>query len=119
MVALVRNDKSSRTSMSYARYLVCIREERWLDAEEEVDHIDDNKLNDDIDNLQLLSKPENIRKTATTGRTMITLVCPNCDTEFIRERRLVVYNKTRKHPPCCSRSCSSKYQRANGPVVQG
>lgn len=50
---LVRND-GSKTSTSYARY---------LKEEEHVDHIDNEKLNDNITNLQILStKDNNIKK---------------------------------------------------------
>jgi len=62
---VVLQDKKNyrkKTSMNYARYLMCLKENRLLSSDEEVDHIDENPLNDSIDNLQILSKPENHKK---------------------------------------------------------
>jgi HNH endonuclease len=97
-----------RTSTSYARYLMSMKLGRLLDPLEEVDHKDDNKLNDDINNLQILNHQQNSSKNRSP--TMITLVCPWCNNEFERERRQVLH-KPRKYPACCSRSCAGKYQR--------
>lgn len=101
-----------RTSMTYARWLMCQKENRLLEPWEHVDHIDGNRTNDVIENLQILSQPENNRKSAS-GITTIELTCPNCSATFVRERRQIVH-KSRKHPPCCSRSCAAKYQFHGG-----
>lgn len=97
------------SSMSYARYLMSVKLDRYLTDNEEVDHIDGNPLNDSIDNLQILTPAENRRKSSMTGRTMITLNCPNCGTEFTIERRQTHLIKGGSHT-CCSRSCAGKYQ---------
>ncbi len=47
---------------AYARYLVSVREGRYLAADEEVDHINNDKKDDSLENLQILSKAENLRK---------------------------------------------------------
>lgn len=64
-------DKSSglkRTTISYARYLMSVKEGRVLEEYEEVDHIDNDKTNDEISNLQILTRSENVRKeNATRG----------------------------------------------------
>lgn len=52
-----------RTTMSWARYLMCKKENRFLTSEEEVDHINDDKLDDRIENLQILPSKENKKKT--------------------------------------------------------
>lgn len=91
-----------RTSMTYARYLMCVKEERWLGPEEEVDHIDDNRLNDDIDNLQILTRAENMKK-AGRPTTYVDFVCPMCDKLFKLSAR-----QSHKVNPCCSRSCGGK-----------
>lgn len=89
--------------MTYARYLMCMHEGRWLGPDEHVDHIDDNKLNDVIENLQILTKSENSKKNSP-GRTMVTLVCPACNEEFTKERRQTHIVKGGK-PTVCSRKC--------------
>lgn len=97
-----------RTSTSYARYLMSIHLGRLLTREEEVDHIDNNKQNDSIDNLQIVTKQYNRAKNRKP--TLVKLVCPNCLIEFIRPRNQTHLVKGGKIPTCCSRSCSSKYQ---------
>ena len=57
------NSEQDRTTVSYARYLVSVKEGRLLLPDEEVDHIDNDGSNDDIHNLQILSKEEHKAKT--------------------------------------------------------
>ena len=59
-ICLIPLDKTKkRTTISYARYLVSVNEKRILSKKEQVDHIDGNKTNDVISNLQILSAKEN------------------------------------------------------------
>jgi hypothetical protein len=104
MIHLVSSER--RTSMTYARYLMCIKEGRWLNMDEHVDHINDDRLDDRIENLQILSQLENNRKSAK-GRTMVELSCPRCNKIFTRERRQTHIVKG-GNPSTCSRSCGSK-----------
>lgn len=53
-------------TISYARYLMSVKLGRELRPDETVDHIDNNKLNDDINNLQILTWKENIDKYQAT-----------------------------------------------------
>ena len=61
MLLLVGPDK--RLTTAYARYLMAVKLGRFLTKDETVDHIDNNHSNDSIDNLQILSLEDNIRKT--------------------------------------------------------
>lgn len=119
MVALVRLDRASRTSMSYARYLMCVEEKRLLGPKEQVDHKDDDKLNDDIDNLQILSPEENRKKSAKIGRTLVLLVCAYCQTPF-RRRKGQDPNSKGYQRAFCTRSCfwKSLRSRAVGQLVE-
>jgi hypothetical protein len=94
--------------MSYARYLLSVREGRWLECGEEADHKDDDRLNDDPDNLQVLTAAVNRGKTRT-GLTMVQLICPYCHCSFERERRQTHLVKG-GNPTCCSRSCAARKQ---------
>jgi len=49
-------------TVSYPRYLYEKHHGVKIDPAMEVDHIDDNCLNNDISNLQLLSKSDNVKK---------------------------------------------------------
>ena len=104
------NNSNDRTTISYARYLICIELGYILSEKFEVDHIDSNCNNDDIDNLQVLSVEEHRLKTSNennTGRQISTLICPNCNKLFQKETRLTK-NKINNF---CSRSCNAKYNR--------
>lgn len=56
------NSNKSRTVTSYARYLMAVNLGRYLNNDEEVDHIDENKQNDCLSNLQILSGEKNREK---------------------------------------------------------
>lgn len=104
-VVLIRiGNKYSKTSMSYARYLVSVKENRILTENEQVDHIDENKLNDTLDNLRILSPEDNRSRSAKIGRTMISFICKTCGKRFLREKRQV--KPTTKY---CSPSCRAKW----------
>lgn len=97
----------NRTSTSYARYLYSCHIGRYLSTNEHIDHIDNNQLNDDINNLQILTKAENndkMRKRHNIKRSYTTLICPICNNEFTRPTNRI----THKVNPTCSRKCGYK-----------
>ena len=59
---IVMTRGSHRICTSYARYLMSVAKGRRLDKTEQVDHIDEDKSNDTIENLQILTQKENIAK---------------------------------------------------------
>ena len=64
-VILTKNKSKIKSSVSYARYLMAVKLNRYLTSDEEVDHIDEDKTNDSVNNLQILSRKENLQ---TNGR---------------------------------------------------
>lgn len=54
--------------MTLSRFKMELKLGRELSQDEHVDHIDDNKRNDDITNLQVLSPIDNIRKAHRSGK---------------------------------------------------
>lgn len=87
-----------------------VKEGRILSPEEQVDHIDNDKLNDSIENLQILSAKENRDKESyCIGREMVLLRCPNCGTIFERERGETFLGKGSGNFTACCRSCSGKF----------
>lgn len=95
-----------RTTIAWAKYIMCLHLGRMLNPNlETVDHINNDKSDDRLNNLQLLTRLENTQKSAK-GRTMVTLVCPKCGKEFTRERRLTHLIKGGR-PSHCSRRCGS------------
>lgn len=77
MVVLVKKDKTSRTSMSYPRYLMSIHLQRRLLKDEHVDHINNDKLDDRIENFQLLDPRSNVLKSAKPA-SYTTFNCHVC-----------------------------------------
>lgn len=103
---ILYNSNSDRSSISYARYLMTVHIGRYLNKNEQVDHIDNDKTHDTLENLQILTPRENIIKSSS--KTLHDFICGWCDTAFQLESRQM--HKSRKLPPCCSRSCSAKLQ---------
>ncbi|RTK92194.1 MAG: hypothetical protein EKK61_05670 [Rickettsiales bacterium] len=85
-VVILYNNKIQRSSISYARYLMSISLKRYLNDDEHADHIDNNKTNDIIENLQILTQKENNKKSGK-GRTYLSFTCPICNIKFKIEKR--------------------------------
>lgn len=108
---LFRSDVD-RFTLQYAKYLLCVAYGRRLSRDETVDHINGMKTDDRIENLQVLSLRDNIRKSSKP-KTMIHLCCPECGVQFERQKRYVKYKHT-----YCSRRCAWDSQRINRGVAQ-
>lgn len=108
---LIPKDKTSglkRHTIAFARYLVATNLKRFLTKDEEVDHIDNDKSNDIIENLQILSREENISKYATYhGKKYVELRCPICKKLFELPKGQSYLQKHSKYN-CCSVECNSK-----------
>ena len=111
-VLLISKD-GKRSSTSYARYLMCVNLGRFLDSHEHVDHIDNDKENDVIENLQVLSIKENNRKEAKRrGKVFAEIKCPECGEVFIKRRGLTqAVSSLKGKITCCSRKCSILFKK--------
>ena len=111
------NSRKDRSLISYARYLMSVHLGRMLEKHEHVDHKDEDKTNDVIDNLQILTQEENNKKRAKhdilQGKVVVLVIeCPVCQKEF-RKRQSAIKVATSRNPDVvitCSRSCSAKLQ---------
>jgi len=102
---LLYNSHTDRSSTQYARYLLAVNIGRYLLNDECVDHIDNDKTNDDIKNLQILTVSENNKKQGKIiGHLMVELKCPNCGKLFNRYKNQVHSIKSGKLS-FCSRKC--------------
>ena len=109
-VVIVHDDGRKQTK-SYPRLLMEQHLGRELLPEETVDHINNDKTDDRIENLQILSLAENARKQmALCPRKMHTFTCPNCGVNGTTFLNYVKRNKKQgKAGPFCSRSCAGKF----------
>ena len=103
------NSNKDRTTISYARYIMSVSLGYVLSKDYEVDHVDRDKTNDDMSNLQVLSIEEHRQKNSkemTTGRTCTIVVCENCGKDLLRETSTLRYKTY-----YCNNSCRKSKQR--------
>lgn len=105
--------------LSYARYAVMVYLNVDLDRSEHIDHINNDKTDDRLENLQILSNIMNWRKAKSIlTREKIVTLCPVCKTTFIRKRNYKTLSNNRSdYINCCSRSCSAKIQINSTPEI--
>ena len=80
-----KTNKFKPKNMLYSRYKKQVIEGRIFERWEEVDHKDNNPLNDSDDNLQILTKDEHDIKTAQDKKDMtpkVSICCDGCNKEF-------------------------------------
>lgn len=99
-----------RTTVSYPKFLLQEKIGRVLTGEETTDHKDEDFTNDCIENLQILTRVENAKKSIVPAK-IISLVCKWCNTEFQRRKAVEDYNREflLKEGPFCSRTCQGTY----------
>jgi len=108
MANLVKPGGKERTTISYARYLMAVKLGRILERTEHVDHIDGDKTNDAIDNLQVLTQGDNNRKyVVESGKStkLVELICPECGRVFYRPPTQVNHKLNKGKKIKCSREC--------------
>ena len=121
-VCLVNDD--SRTTVSYARYLMSVKLGYLVPDEYEVDHIDDDKTNDDINNLQLLTPEQNRLKEqyryTTQDQISYGYECANCGVSFVLLKRVVQAKLAQNvEYAFCGRSCSTSFNYKIGKLGIG
>jgi hypothetical protein len=99
-VATLRTPEGKMTSMSYAKYLYTSHYKCDISEGDQVDHINGDRMDDRIDNLQVISGIYN-RQKDHRRKEMVMCKCPVCGKEFLFEKRNLPF----KPNPCCSRKC--------------
>ena len=90
----------TKHSMSYAKYLYTSYYKTEIPEGEQIDHINGDKMDDRIENLQKVSKEYNLMKDLKKGET-VELECPVCHKKFLYPK----HNLSTHKNPCCSRKC--------------
>lgn len=112
---ILYNSHTDRSTTSYARYLYAINIGRYLLSTEHVDHIDDDKTNDVISNLQLLTLKQNSKKEGNRrGRLLVEIECPICKKLFTRRKGQTQLVPSLKNKiSCCSKECRTVLSSLN------
>ena len=99
-VATMYKEDGTTLTMSYAKYLYTSHYKEDIDPFYHIDHINGDKLDDRIENLQKVTGTYN-RQKDHNRREMVVLTCPVCGKDFIFPKKSLS-----THPnPCCSRRC--------------
>ena len=112
---ILYNSHKDRSSTAYARYLVSTSLGRYLSKEEQVDHIDNDKTNDQITNLQILLPLANSQKEAKRrGKLVVEMLCHSCGAVFQRRRGNSCRIPSKKGRIfSCTPTCSSALLKKN------
>jgi len=85
---------------------------RLLNTNEIVHHIDGNKKNNSISNLQVMTaKEHNSHHGKEQGKWLCELICPWCKKQFTLERRKTHLIRKKHKYTCCSASCRGSFSR--------
>jgi len=85
---------------------------RLLNSEEVIHHIDGNKKNNDINNLQVMNASEHVsHHVQQRGETMLEIKCPYCKNVFSRPKNKTHLGKKASKTTFCSTSCRGKFWR--------
>ena len=99
-VCMLRKTDGTTKSMSYAKYLYTSYYNYDVAEGDHIDHINGDKMDDRIENLQVISGTYN-RQKDHKHKEMVICVCPVCGTEFLFNKRNLPFRPN----PCCSRRC--------------
>lgn len=99
-VATLRKPNGYMMSMSYAKYIYTSYYKCDVGDDYHIDHINGNKMDDRIENLQKITGKYNRQKDHKI-KEMVELTCPVCGKKFLFEKRNLPFKKT----PTCSRKC--------------
>lgn len=109
-IVVLRLIDGKLTTKSYARFLY-EQENGLIDKDQDltVDHIDENEQNDILENLQLLTRGENVKKSHRKTK-FSEIICSICNKNFMIATGLIKYNQNKGiGGPFCSKRCVGVY----------
>lgn len=108
-VLVYKGENRNRKTILRARAVMEVSLGRLLQPTETVDHKNRNKLDDTVDNLQIMTKKENSAKSAVR-RVETQVFCINCGRAFTPSTRQKSKAKSITGAgPFCGRKCTGQY----------
>jgi hypothetical protein len=110
--AIVRNHPlSTKNGYVYAhRAIMENKLERLLNKDEIVHHINTNKKDNRIENLEVMTRSEHSKLHGEQSKTFIyDIKCPNCGKVFSIDKRKCFIGKKQGNYTACSRKCSGMF----------
>lgn len=114
------NSNNDRKCISYARYLYGVKIGFEVPDDIEIDHKDEDKTNDVIENLNPMTKGMHRSKSAIEASIAKEerLLCPACGNWFTRTERYIRFKTSRGQAVFyCSKACALKEQKASGGML--
>ena len=97
-----------KQTISYPKYLMEVKLNRYLSTDEQIDHIDGNPQNNDYSNLQILYLGKHQELDALRNKD-ITINCAYCGKEFTIKGNIISQRNRHGSGYFCSKKCSGKY----------
>ena len=116
MRIVIKNDDGSMTSKSYPRILMEESLGRPLEPYEDVHHIDGDKTNNSIDNLEVVIHGEHQRHHNPPKYFDKIVKCQVCNKEFIftakqQSNYQIDLNRNKRRGITCSKRCAALFGR--------
>jgi hypothetical protein len=115
LIVIIIFPDGHRKTTQYARYLMEVNLGYEIPIGIDINHKDENKLNNDINNLELKEHVIHCSEHSKLPEIFEEFICPECSDIFILNRRgLTNHRHNRKNTrfgPFCSRSCAGKYSQ--------
>lgn len=109
-VCLKHRETGARSTILFSKFLMSVSLGRRLRPEEEVDHVNGDKSDDRLENLEVVTKSENLKRQAAIRRdkSLVHLECPSCSQTFSRPIHRTHLRRGGDRT-FCSRSCSAAF----------
>lgn len=114
----IKQDGKTKSYLEH-RWLMEQKLGRKLHTDEVVHHINENKLDNRLENLEIISRKDHSSHHAKE-KELYTGVCSECQKSFVKDARDVRGNlKKGKVGPFCSRECAGRYSQKQQSAFRG
>lgn len=106
-----------KSTISYPKYLMELKLDRYLTKDETVDHLDMNIDNNDYSNLEIKFRSQHVLDDIKRLKPQ-EFICPICETKFIVESKRLHHIITNRRQGCAGPFCSKSRAGKYGALVQ-